>query len=595
MARGGFELRGIIPGLKYKAYVFMGKKGGNTNLFTDVIVESAETKDLGDLRPKADKPEAQPPVDPPANGGKKDAAAARDPAKAAVPGTTDTKLSTEYSVLGTQSPAQPKSETNRDSDVTFTFAGTVVGPAGQPVSGARIALAYSRKTRAPTDAPPAATTDERGTFHFSRRKSDFADGSNAYALTQAVLIATQDGYGFAVGKSLRFETTGRLDAEVPYDQRKWMNDGQEPKTNVLTLVPDDVPVGGRIVNIEGQPIAGARIETFHITEGIDGTLDAWEAEAKRRAATANLLERHLRYLIAGPQAATTVLPVLTDADGWFALKGLGRERIASVVISAPGVETTELNVRSRPGELFKFVNGPDELALASEPNYPNDFTRVVGPSVAVEGRVTDGKTGQPVAGALVKNTFRWSKTLGMSAVTDADGRYRLDGLAREKRGFFVVELADRRPLPSRRFRRDNRDRLGAAHLRRAAHRGSSGARPSDGQTIRKAGSGNIDILLAARKSTPARSRCVPAIAGPRSIADRFERPLRDFGAAWSGGSGRGCRHPVPASRLGRGGQNARNAKASGHCTRARFSPEITALRSRLTRRRGPTRCVSISS
>ena len=70
---GRFELRGIIPGLKYTADCEgPAKIGGQTtrcilgNLFTDVTTQPGETKDLGDLKITSDKrqqPKAQGKVD----------------------------------------------------------------------------------------------------------------------------------------------------------------------------------------------------------------------------------------------------------------------------------------------------------------------------------------------------------------------------------------------------------------------------------------------------------------------------------------------------------------------------------------------------
>src|SRR5262249_10192004 len=68
--------------------------------------------------------------------------------------------------------------------------------------------------------------------------------------------------------------------------------------------------------------------------------------------------------------------------------------------------------------------------------YPCDFTRVAGPSVPVEGQVTDARSRQPLTGVRVyaSRIASWpftddnlAKRL-ISATTDAQGHYRLEGM-----------------------------------------------------------------------------------------------------------------------------------------------------------------------
>ena len=116
--------------------------------------------------------------------------------------------------------------------------------------------------------------------------------------------------------------------------------------DVLKLVSDDVPVRGRIVDSKNNPVSGANVETVWVWTGPDGTLDGWEAAAKEAGTDFQQLRRRIRPLTYGPQP-TLVPTVRTDANGWFTLRGLGRERLADLIISGPAIETTLLHVRSR--------------------------------------------------------------------------------------------------------------------------------------------------------------------------------------------------------------------------------------------------------
>jgi len=121
-----------------------------------------------------------------------------------------------------------------------------------------------------------------------------------------------------------------------------------------------------------------------------------------------------------------VASVHTGANGWFTLAGLGRERIAEIRISGPGIETADVLVRSRTGETVWL---PENSASRRDPKntlrviYPHEFTLVAGTSVPVTGRITDVKTGDPLAGIGVQAT-----SMSTGPVTGRDGTYRLDGL-----------------------------------------------------------------------------------------------------------------------------------------------------------------------
>ncbi len=103
---------------------------------------------------------------------------------------------------------------------------------------------------------------------------------------------------------------------------------------------------------------------------------------------------------------------VTDGTGHFSVSGLAPGSY-DVVVSAPGFSpTTRRGLTVASGERF-----PVDLQLAG--------------TGSVEGQVRDG-AGQPVAGAQVVGGNRWGGGLGNTPAesrTDAEGHYRLDGLA----------------------------------------------------------------------------------------------------------------------------------------------------------------------
>src|SRR5262249_7949001 len=83
----------------------------------------------------------------------------------------------------------------------------------------------------------------------------------------------------------------------------------------------DLPVAGRVLDLEGRPVKGAvvRVHEVKATPGEDLTavLKDWEPDS-------NSVSRLLTKQLDQP---TAVVPVVrTDAEGRFRLRGLGRER-----------------------------------------------------------------------------------------------------------------------------------------------------------------------------------------------------------------------------------------------------------------------------
>ena len=115
-----------------------------------------------------------------------------------------------------------------------TIRGRVLGPDGQPIPGAKLyrtpATGYLMK---PYPAPESATTGADGGFAFTVPPAEYPDQTTR-------VTAAAPGYGLGW-------------VEVPPDG---------PKDDLtLRLVPDDVPIAGRIIDLEGKPIP-ARASRF---------------------------------------------------------------------------------------------------------------------------------------------------------------------------------------------------------------------------------------------------------------------------------------------------------------------------------------------
>ena len=310
-----------------------------------------------------------------------------------------------------------------EENAPFVYAGTVLDGTGKPVAGAKLTLDHGWSALPPEGALPSAVSDATGHFQFSVPERGAGDAWAKSWWVDAMLVATKDGYGLSGGPSVQFESTGRL-ATL---QQQRMSRAAERGTNVLKLAPDDVLIRGRLLDADGRPVAGAPVQTINVWEGRDGSWRAWERKAE--LGTYKELLRTLRALTdskATAEARPSVLPpVRTDAEGWFTLRGIGRDRLADVLVSGPRLETTVLHVRSARGAVIKGL-GPENVL------YPCEFTRVIGRSTAVEGQIVDAASKQPVAGVLVRRRRDppggWVPEQYFVARTNTEGRYRLGGL-----------------------------------------------------------------------------------------------------------------------------------------------------------------------
>jgi protocatechuate 3,4-dioxygenase beta subunit len=330
-------------------------------------------------------------------------------------------------------------ENAAEGDPTFVYAGSVADSNEKPVADAEVRL-EGWQTEPPLDqGPPAAITDAQGRFQFTRRKSDFREGDRHASFQYAKITVRKESFGLAILPAASFETTGGLEARFNERERPYFSRAKDAAGGTIKLVADDVPIEGRVVGTEGQPVVGALVEVTGISEGEKGSLETWLEFANKPGADYWSANAHLHGLLGGSRIRASreyaALSTKTDEQGRFVLRGLGHERIATIFVSAPGVETAMFRACSRKGEIVKLPGSARNPDTWQATFYPHQFTHVVGPSQTVEGRVTDKKTGQPLAGLLIKAEQIATNPVGGSleasyarTVTDADGRYRLTGL-----------------------------------------------------------------------------------------------------------------------------------------------------------------------
>jgi RNA polymerase sigma factor (sigma-70 family) len=272
---------------------------------------------------------------------------------------------------------------------SIVVRGRVVDPAGKPVPKASVYL-VGPGDKEPRNKP-RGVSGSGGSFRFRFDPEEFVrpDG-RAQPWRSAGIVALADGFGPALASAER-AAEGEL---------------------TLRLVPD-LPIEGRVMTLEGKPVAGAIVRLW--------ALQDWGGEAG--------LTAYLRAVAGGtaPPRSQGVNRVpgranewKTDEGGRFRLTGLGRDRIALLDVSGPGIARKPIQVMTRAGK--PVVGRVSWAGEAPVTIYPAKFTYSAKPGRALTGIVRDEKTGKPVAGIGVNGED--------GVVTDAKGRYELGGLAK---------------------------------------------------------------------------------------------------------------------------------------------------------------------
>jgi RNA polymerase sigma factor (sigma-70 family) len=249
--------------------------------------------------------------------------------------------------------------------------GRVLDPDGRPVRGAEVLLIPEPWSEAGAKARRnvRATSDADGRFQFGVSRPEF--------VRWTTLVAVAPGYGPAIAAA----------EKVPQAEQ------------TLKLV-EDVPIAGRVIDLEGRPIKGAVVKVQAVQAAPEGNLTAalkaWRAGADRGTDALSL------YL-GRPGWAGIPEDVTTDADGRFRITGVGRERLAVLRLEGDGIEHKLLHVLVRPGADIAALTRPDpEKQMPGMPRreqpavYGPTFEHAALPCKPIVGVVKDRATGKPL-------------------------------------------------------------------------------------------------------------------------------------------------------------------------------------------------------
>ncbi len=309
-----------------------------------------------------------------------------------------------------------------EANGTFPIRGRVLDPDGKPVANAAIYVRpFTESGEDQADPVPGRQKGRVGTsgadgrfrFELDKASSDWPYGDGP-AWHQAEIAAVAPGLALA-----------------------WVDAGSLLKGEeaTLRLVRDDVPIRGRVVDPQGRPIAGATVRLRQIAAIKPGA----DPDAMLASGVLDYDRINRPYGSYGSVAAFWPggsNTWTTDADGRFEVKGIGRDRLGGLDVRGPALATSFFYVMARPAkapprprpqatrrdkDMMFYGSSPSPLLVGAT------FEHVAGPTKPIVGVVRSKATGRPIAGVRVSGQEGATRTWA-SAVTDAQGRFRLAGL-----------------------------------------------------------------------------------------------------------------------------------------------------------------------
>jgi hypothetical protein len=231
----------------------------------------------------------------------------------------------------------------------------------------------------------------------------------------------------------------------------------------LRLVRDDVPIRGRVLTLEGKPVAGVRVSVndlepynqAQLYAPKKGDLTPWLDAVKAKRGDPWQLERTYFNELYCRAPGLLFPPVKTNVDGRFEVRGIGRERLVHLRLEGPMIATQLVNVMTRTSE---------EICVPLSVHNPNaetityhgaSFELLAAPTKPVAGIVRDKDTGKPLAGVTITPN-KIANPFGVSnynaglirTTTDKEGRYRLVGLPKGDDNQVVATTNDLPYIPA---------------------------------------------------------------------------------------------------------------------------------------------------
>ena len=308
--------------------------------------------------------------------------------------------------------------------------GIVTDSSDNPVAEANVSLVFTktlRKWYTSTHEVVAQTkTDAHGAFEILVPPSVIENlGDHKSFGGDLSVVATSDGLIPAWQKA--------------YDFYGWSNENIQ-----LRLEKECLPIHGRLIDQDGNPVANATVTTVEISEpSADADLDEWYELAKHnpsmhpgetlprdRNATHHYPREKFARTIGFPGLHQTTK---TNENGEFTLENIGKDRLALLEISGAEIAKTRVNTIVRKQEAVPYSTV--DPRCSPKVYFGADFEIAIQPSQAIYGVVKDKDTNQPISGVKISvRSFGYGNlSFGgefATSTTDNDGKYRIAGIPR---------------------------------------------------------------------------------------------------------------------------------------------------------------------
>jgi len=370
--------------------------------------------------------------------------------------------SAEASIASDESAVTETPPASAKDPETVSIAGVVLKPDGSPAAGATVRAATAMWAMlepivgADFKSKMSETkADAQGRFSISFSKQPFGDLSQLGERWQDVWKRTE------------------IAASLPGFGPAWIEYGEIDSQQPVTLkLVEDVPIHGRIVDLEGRPVTATTVKVGGPQASKDEDLSAW-IEGIRAGELPWVVYRKASRSVE-PRLAGTPTLVTTDRDGMFEIRGLGRERVADFTIEGETVahRTASAVTRDMP-PIRRTISGPP--SEGTQPVFGAEFTFTAEPARLIEGVVRDAKSGEPLAGVSVESEkligYPFSNNRVLKTTTDKLGQFRLLGMPKGSGNRLLLVPNDEQPYFMREVDVPDPVGLGPAKMEIELHRG----------------------------------------------------------------------------------------------------------------------------
>jgi RNA polymerase sigma factor (sigma-70 family) len=315
------------------------------------------------------------------------------------------------------------------------FAGKVVDADGKALDGVKIYLVpRSEQPRSPGPTDPGvvrAITAAGGQFRFSAKDLTFNSLDGLPARRPGLLIATTEGYGPDWVQTWGQTGSSFVSHLDPVKAAEW----------TLTLARDDVLIRGRLLGPDRRPLAGATVTLTGLDVPWKKDLNAHLEQEKLKARTRDALMTDYDRRLESPDVLPGVTTeAVTDADGRFRFKGLGREWLASLKIRGHGIAETSIVVMTREAAdvHVRPMGAQEELVT-----YGASFTLTLVRGRTVTGVVRDKTSGAPLADVWVGpglDAITAMETGRFPYASDEHGRFAIEGVSADLKELHYAEM-----------------------------------------------------------------------------------------------------------------------------------------------------------